>query len=92
MIQVNDQLCLAGGKYEKILAWYSPLTDTWSQANAKPQFAHQFGATLHQDNKIIILGGNEMKSETFDMDTEVWSVCDCEMPTSFYHLHGLKLV
>ena len=91
MIQVNDQLCLAGGE-NKILAWYSPSTDAWSQANAKPHLVHHWGAVLHQDNKIIILGGKEKKNESFDMDTGVWSVLDWELPKFRYNIYGLKVV
>ena len=90
MTQVNDKLCLTGG--ERILAWYSPLTDAWSQANVVLQFDHCFGAVLHHSNTIIVIGGSShLKVESYDMDTGVWSICDWETPKQLYNAHGLKL-
>ena len=90
LIRVNDKLCFVGGYLNKILAWYTPVTDTWSKA-ADPLLQHQWGAALHQHNTIVILGGYEQKKvEVYNMDTGVWSVCDYEVPKPLLNLRGFK--
>ena len=65
---VGQSVCVARGS-EKILAWYTPSTDTWS-LKLKPKLKNSFGAVIYQ-------GGQEKrKIELFDMKNRVWCVGD----------------
>ena len=90
MTCVNGKLCVAGG-VKNILAWYTPSTDTWAHG-VKLQLRHYFGAVMHQNNTILVVGGEDQKKvESYDLDTGVWSVCNWEMPERLINLHGLMI-
>ena len=90
MICVKDRLFVAGGE-KNILAIYATSTDSWSHG-VKLQLKHYFGAVLHQNNTIMVVGGEDQKKvESYDLDTGLWSVCDWEIPKPLIHLHGLMI-
>ena len=91
MIRINDdKLCVVGG-FAKILAWYTPSTDTWVHGT-NPQLSHIGGAVVLHQKSILILGGSyEKKVERYDMESGEWSMCDWELPITTQQLHALRL-
>ena len=90
MIPLNDQLCVVGG-YDKTHVWYTPSTDTWTEAT-QPLHEHGFAAVLHIGNDIMILGGDQQDAvEKYNLESKSWSICAFKVPKRLINIHGLVL-
>ena len=84
MAPVQGQLCVVGG-YGNIHVWYTPSTDTWSQA-APPLRVHAHSAVLLVGEDILILKGGENEIERYNLRSKSWSVCPLAMPRGIQHV------
>ena len=95
MTAVNSaKLCVAGG-LDKICAWYSTATDTWSIGQALRK-EHNYGSLLVHDHTLLILGGRYHpfgtdEVEELDLADGSWSVSNIKMPASLIHHHAIVL-
>ena len=91
MVNVKGRLYVAGGK-EKILAWYTPSTNTW-RIGAQTHLEHNAGTLLPYGGKsLYLLGGfYNQQIEQYDIEADSWSVCEYQMPKAFGRSHGLIL-
>ena len=87
MVAVKDQLIFAGG-ISKMCAQYDPETDLWSKLNP-PALKHLYGALVELHHKLYLIGGQEEdRVEEYNLDTNMWSVCDTKVPDKLNNLHA----
>ena len=91
MISVQGQLFVAGST-NKVFLHYNPLTDTWTTGNA-PTLQHGYGALVHHDQKVYLIGGweDEDRVEEYDLDTKKWSMCDAKLHKKMWNLHAFAI-
>ena len=87
MTSGHGRLYVAGG-FSKVCAFYRPLADTWCFMQP-PLYKHNYGALVHFNNKLVLLGGNAHsgtdKVEEYNFGGGSWVVCNYKMPA---HLAG----
>ena len=91
----DDKLCVAGGRPNRICAWYSTATKTWSIGQALGS-RHYHGSLLVHDNTLLILGGRDPphgtdEIEELNLADESWSVSNIKMPASLTFHHAMVL-
>ena len=90
MTSVNGQLLICGS-YGKTFAQYNPSTDIWATGNG-PTLAHYFGALVHHDQKVYLIGGyQEDHVEEYDLNAKAWSVCDVKLPKKVENLYAFAI-
>ena len=95
MTVVNDKLCVAGGRPNKICAWYSTATNSWSIGQV-PGSPHYYGSLLVHDNTLLILGGSNHyygndAVEELNLAHGCWSTSNIKMPASLTFHHAMVL-
>ena len=90
MISVNGQLVVSGGN-SRVFDQYNPSTDTWTTGNA-PLLRHDLGALVHYEKKLYLIGGyDEDGNEEYDLDTNVWSICDGKLARGMANLYAFAI-
>ena len=94
MVSAKDKLFLAGG-YDRMCSCYNMALNAWFMLQP-PLQTHRYGALVHYDNKLILLGGsfnygtNEV--EEYDIEGDSWSmISHFRMPTKIYGHYALLL-
>ena len=94
MVSAQDKLFLAGGSY-RLCAWYNTASNAWFMLQ-QPLQQHKYGALVHYDNTLILLGGSYLgdgreKVEKYDIKGDSWSMCHCRRPAGLSDHYALLL-
>ena len=94
MVSAQDKLFLAGGS-DKVCAWYNIASNAWFMVQ-QPLQRHRYGALVHYDNILMLLGGSIFgdgteEVEEYDIEADSWSMCHFRMPTGLYDHYALLL-
>ena len=94
MVSVENKLFLAGG-WGRVCAWYNTASNAWFMLQ-QPLQGHRYGALVHCDNTLLLLGGSYFgngtdKVEEYDIEGDSWSMCRFRMPAELYDHYALLL-
>ena len=94
MVSAQNKLFLAGGSGREC-AWYNTASNAWFMLQ-RPLQEHIYGALVHYDNTLLLLGGSTFlvgtkEVEEYDIEGDSWSMCHIRMPTDLKHHYALLL-
>ena len=76
-------------------AFYSPLTDTWSKAQHRPNLMHKYGPSIVWGDKVLLLGGGyaggTYEVEEMNVAGGPWKNSNITLPKGLWCHHAVLL-